>query len=263
MIDYHIHTNISADCDISMKRMADAAHNKGLKEICFTEHIDLDFPCDLEFTVDFNRYRTSYNDVKDSYPDINIRKGIEAGLEPRTLNHFPSLLAEQNIDYVIGSIHVVFGYDPYYPDFWEKTTKQKTYDEYARLTIECINACDFYDVLGHLGYIAKFCPYEDKLFRYSDYTDAVDTILKGLIHKGKGLEVNTNGLLMTSSTMPEMPIIKRYYELGGEIITIGSDAHKESIVGYNVTETLQTLKEIGFKYICAFDARKPRFIPIP
>ena len=80
---------------------------------------------------------------------------------------------------------------------------------------------------------------------------------------GKGLEVNTNGLYMTPSVMPELPIVRRFLELGGEIVTIGSDAHYPEAVGHAVEETLDALKSIGLKYICAYDNRQPRFIPIP
>ena len=85
----------------------------------------------------------------------------------------------------------------------------------------------------------------------------------GDIERGKALEVNTNGLYMTPSTMPETAIIRRYYELGGEMVTVGSDAHYETVVGHAVAETLDVLQEIGFRYVCAFDSRKPRFIKIP
>lgn len=263
MIDYHIHTDISGDGSVSMKFMADAAQRKGLKEICFTEHIDLDFPCEIDFSVDFDEYTARFDAIKNAYPGIRIRKGVEAGLDMRTKDRFEDLLSGQAIDYVVGSQHSVFGYDPYYKEVWQHYTKQQIYTQYLRETMECIKACDFYDVLGHLGYIAKFCPYKENLMKYCDYPDEIDSILKTLVYKGKGLEINTNGLFMTSSTMPETPILIRFFELGGEIVTVGSDAHKESVVGHAANETLDVLKEIGFQYVCAFDAGKPRFIPIP
>ncbi len=263
MIDYHIHSDLSGDCEVSMLRMAKAAQDKGLSEICFTEHLDLDFPCDIDFVVNLDNYRKAFDAVKNSLPKIRIRKGIEAGLDMRTKEKLPPLLEGQSLDCVIGSQHIVFGQDPYYPEFWETFSQKDAYTEYLRSSIETAAACDFYDVLGHLGYIAKFCTYDDKLLRYSDYTDAVDTLLKILLDKGKGLEINTMGLMTTPSTMPEMHIAQRFFELGGEIITVGSDAHIESSVGYKVDETLSRLKDIGFEYVCAFDKRKPRFIRIP
>lgn len=262
MIDYHVHTSISADCGVSMADMALAARNAGIRELCFTEHIDIGLPGpgEQDFSVDFERYRAALAEVREQYPDINIRMGIEAGLDMRTKDEMPALLS--GLDYVIGSQHVVYGQDPYYQQVWQEHSQQAIYDEYLAESLRCARECDFYDVLGHLGYIAKFCPYDDKLMRYSNYSDAVDEILKLLVEKGKGLEVNTNGLYMTPDTMPEMPIVRRYHELGGEIVTIGSDAHYEVVVGHAVPETLAMLGEIGFRYVCAFDGRKPRFLAI-
>ncbi len=261
MIDYHIHTNISADCDVPMARMVKAAHDAGLKEICITEHIDLNISEGPPFLVDFDAYNAAFEAVKSAYPDMTIRQGIEAGLDIGMNDRMSELLASQPLDYVIGSQHVVFGFDPFFEEVWSRYTQKELFEEYLRASNETAAFCD-YDVMGHIGYISKFCPHEDKLLRYSDYTDMIDTLLKTLIDKGKGLEVNTNGLYMTPSTMPETAIIRRYLELGGEILTVGSDAHYESVVGHAVDETLQMLKSIGFKYVCAFNKRVPLFLPI-
>ena len=262
MIDYHIHTHISGDCDAPMIDMAAAAHQQGLREICFTDHIDLDFPCDIDFSIDFDVYRRAFRTAQAAYPDITMRLGIEAGIDMRTKDRISDIVAAHDIDFVIGSQHLVFGEDPYAPAFWQKYDKQQVYDEYLRASIECAAACDFFDVMGHIGYVSRFYPGDDKLMRYSDYADAIDMLLQTLIQSGKGIEVNTNGLHMTPSTMPETAIVKRYFELGGEIITIGSDAHFPVAVGYKISPVLGELAQIGFKYVCAFDERKPRFIPI-
>jgi histidinol-phosphatase (PHP family) len=263
MIDYHIHTSLSADCDIDMMRMAAAAQQKGLKEICFTDHHDFDFPCGVDCTVDFKLYAKQYQEVKAAYPQINIRKGIEAGLEPHNFHRFADLLRDEELDYIVGSVHVINGYDPYFEEFWQKNTKQEAFDEYARLSLECVRAADFYDVFGHLGYISKYCPFEDNLFIYSDYKDVVDEILKILIERGQGLEVNTSGLIKTGNLLPDLPIIQRFKQLGGEIVTVGSDAHTNDLVGYAADYTLDALKTLGFKYVCAFDKREARFLPLP
>jgi len=260
MIDYHVHSDISADCEVRMADMARAAQRAGIRELCFTEHIDLELPGELDFSVDFGRYRTELEEVRAQFPDIRIRMGIEAGLDMRTKDRMASLLS--GLDYVVGSQHVVYGQDPYYMKIWGQHTQREIYAEYLAESLRCAAACGFFDVLGHLGYIAKFCPYEDKLMRYAEFPDAIDAILRLLVEQGKGLEVNTNGLYMTPDTMPEMPIVARYRELGGEIVTVGSDAHYECVAGHAVPETLAALKDIGFKYVCAFDERRPRFITI-
>jgi len=262
MIDYHIHTNISADCNIPMMKMAQAAQDAGLKEICFTEHIDLNMIEGPDFTVNFDAYAAALEETRRAFPELTIRMGIEAGLDTGTMHKMKTILSGQPLDYVVGSQHVVFGQDPYYKDVWDRHTKEEIFDEYLRVSLDSASNIDDYDVMGHIGYVSKFCPYEDKLLRYADYTDMIDSLLKTLIEKGKGIEVNTNGLYMTPSTMPETPIIKRYFELGGQLVTVGSDAHYEVVVGHAVADTLESLKTIGFRYVCAFDKRQPRFLPL-
>jgi histidinol-phosphatase (PHP family) len=172
------------------------------------------------------------------------------------------LVKKHKLDYVIGSKHLVYGLDPFGSELWKQYTQKQAYEAYLVECIECAAACDFYDVFGHLGYIAKFCPFEDALMSYSDYSDAIDELLKILVKHGKGLEINTSGIKNTGTVMPEIPIAKRFFELGGEIVTVGSDAHDEAAVGRAVAETMQQLGSVGLKYVCAFDSRKPRFLAI-
>ncbi len=262
MIDYHIHSSISADCKVPMTKMAQAAKDAGLKEICLTEHIDLNLVEGPDFTVDFDAYAAAIASVREAFPDLTVRMGIEAGLDIETAPQMQALLQAQPLDYVIGSQHVVFGLDPFYERVWKRYTQAEIFGEYLRASVESAAQIDYFDVMGHIGYISKFCPFDDKLLRYADYTHAIDVLLKTLIDKGKGIEINTNGLYMTPSTMPETTIIQRYFELGGEIVTIGSDAHYETVVGHAVADTLKLLKTIGFRYICAFDKRQPLFLPL-
>lgn len=262
MIDYHIHTSLSADCQVPMLKMAQAAQNAGLKQICFTEHIDLNMTEGPDFTVDFDAYAAAVRDVRAQCAGLEIRMGIEAGLDTKSASQMRALLEKQPLDYVIGSQHVIYGLDPFYENVWRQHSQADIFREYLRVSAESAAALDDYDVMGHIGYVSKFCPHDDKLLRYADYPDAIDALLKTLIEKGKGIEVNTNGLYMTPATMPEAAIVARYFELGGEIVTVGSDAHYESVVGHAVPETLEMLKAIGFRYVCAFEQRRPRFLPL-
>lgn len=262
MVDYHIHSSISADCTVPMTKMAQAAKQAGLNEICFTEHIDLNLAEGPDFTVDFDAYCAAIQHVRAEFPELKIRMGIEAGLDTQTAPQMKAMLENRPLDFVIGSQHVVFGLDPYYEHIWKQHSQTQIFGEYLRVSLESATQLDDFDVMGHIGYVSKFCPFDDKLLRYADYTDALDQLLKMLISKGKGIEINTNGLYMTPSTMPEAAIVKRFFELGGEIVTVGSDAHYESVVGHAVPGTLEWLKSIGFRYICTFEKRQPIFLPL-
>lgn len=264
MIDCHLHSHISADSDTPMRDLAAAAVAKGLKTICFTEHLDVDnpmFPPERGM-VDYETYTAAIKETRRAFPGLNIHMGLEIGLETDHLTDIPPIIEGLDFDFIIGSVHLLDGDDPYDPTYWDRHEQREAYDRYARALIETASA-DFFDVAGHIGYIGKFNPHEDRIYRYSDYPDVIDEVLKTLITKGKGIEVNTSGLIMTPSTMPETAIIRRYLELGGEIITMGSDAHKAAHVGLGTSQTLKTLKNIGFNSICVYENRQPSFIPIP
>jgi histidinol-phosphatase (PHP family) len=220
------------------------------------------FPGNVDFSVDFAEYGRRIDEIKDAYKGMKIRKGIEAGIDVRTVKKMEEALADIDLDFVIGSTHLVSGHDPYLSEFWQLYDKTTAFDEYIKACAQCIGSCGFFDVFGHIGYISKFCPYEDARLKYGDYKDGIDAILKALIEKGKGIEVNTSGIERTGATLPDEQILRRYFELGGEMITVGSDAHSEAAVGRAVNETLEMLKRIGFRYVCAFEKREPRFLRI-
>ena len=265
MTDYHIHTALSFDAEPPMKSMAAAAQRAGLTEIGFAEHIDIDFPWSGEEStvVDLHAYRREIEDARRAFPSLRIRKGVEMGLDALYYKTAARMIEGQDLDFVIGSLHLVDRKNPYYPSFWDEYSKHEAFARYAELLAETAQAEEIYDIIGHIGYIGKFYPHQDKVFKYADYPDAIDTALKTFIEKGKGIEVNTSTLKNTASAMPETAIVRRYFELGGEIVTVGSDAHTPEQVGFAVRDTLDLLKSIGFKYTCGFEGRQPIFMPIP
>jgi len=116
---------------------------------------------------------------------------------------------------------------------------------------------DSYNVVGHLGYPSRFVKEKKRTLEYNDYVNIIDDLLKHIIYKGKGIEVNTKGIMSTGDALPSKSIIRRYKELGGEIITVGSDAHIPSRIGDEIENMISVLKDIGFKYISTFKDRKP------
>jgi histidinol-phosphatase (PHP family) len=123
---------------------------------------------------------------------------------------------------------------------------------------------DCFDIVGHIGYIRRYAPDEDRTLKYSDYSDVLDSILKKVIENGKGIEVNTSGYYYKNlgSPIPDFDIIKRYKELGGQILTIGSDSHEAQFIGHSFKKVLEGLKLIGFNYVTYFEERKPIFVKL-
>ena len=166
-------------------------------------------------------------------------------------------------DFIIGSSHLVYGNDPYYPEFWDNVSVKDAIGRYYEAITDCIKTCDNFDVYGHLDYIVRYAPDQDNDYNWRDYYDYFDTILRLLIDNGKGIEINTAGLKYgLKNPNPCLDIVKMYHSLGGEIITTGSDAHKACHIAYSYEIITDMLKNTGFNYYTIFKERKPEFVSI-
>lgn len=264
--DTHLHTYFSGDSQTPPKDMIDAAINSGLLGICLTDHLDLDYPNDPEyFLFDLDEYFKNYWTLQKTYQHTcPVRIGLEMGLMPHLVQRYKTIVTEYPFDFVIGSIHVVHGIDPYYKEYYEGRTEQEAYHEYFSCVLENLIAFDDFDIIGHIDYVVRYGPNKNKFYSYEKFKDVIDEILKIAIQKGKGIELNTGGFKYgLSHPNPTEEIIKRYRDLGGEIITIGSDAHVPEHVAYDFQKVPAILKEAGFSYYTIYKNRTPEFIRIP
>ena len=261
MFDYHMHTRLSYDSEAQPEQMVLAARAAGLKEICFTDHVDYELDTQGNVRADM-MYRTEdYSAAYDhlSAPDITIRRGVELGMTPWNKELMRQFLAQRHYDFVLGSIHHIDNFDPYYEAFWVGKTLREAEIRYFEVMLECVRLHDDYDVLGHLNYICKTPPHPTHVpFPLSDYAEFVDEILKTLVAKGKGMEVNTSGVDRCGDFLPGAEFLRRFKELGGEIVTVGSDAHAPDRVGQYTDRACQLVQEI-FGHVCTFQDRKPIF----
>ena len=254
MVDYHIHSNISTDGVDSMQAMVDAAVAKNLTEICFTEHYDLDYPIKTsnDWCSDMVKYRQVFDALK---TEIKVKRGIEIGLTDGVYGRLDTLIRENAFDFVIASQHLIGRGDPYMAEYYIGKEKVAVYQAYLEEMLRHLKAFDNYDVVGHIGYLTRFCPYDNPELLADDF-DVLDEILKTVIVKGKGIEINTVGFKKFNQSIPSVSIIKRYFRLGGEIITVGSDAHDVTRVGDHIDWAYDTLKSIGFRYVTTYLKRK-------
>lgn len=258
MFDYHMHSCVSFDGKALPAEMALAARNRGLKEICFTDHIDYEtYPNPLGMIFDTAVYNEAYDYLE--VEGLKIRKGMEFGLKPYNREDLQRDLQRRHFDFVLGSIHFVDEVDIYMKEYWQGKTLETAYLEFMEETLNSVKAHDGYDVLGHLTYISKARENPThELVRYEDYREMVDEILKELVRKGKGMEINTSGVDRCGGFLPTADYFRRFKELGGEIVTVGSDAHAADRVGQYAKEACEILKDI-FGYVCTFEDRKPIF----
>ncbi|MCR5733730.1 MAG: histidinol-phosphatase HisJ family protein [Lachnospiraceae bacterium] len=265
--DLHMHSIFSEDSQTPMEEQIQTAISKGLKQICFTEHMDMDYPeneAGETFECNTDAYYEHYLKVRDEYKDrLEIFFGIEYGFQNHLKGRCHKYINSYPFDLVIGSTHVVDGRDPYYKEFYEGRSEREAYLSYFESELESVRIFDDFDIYGHLDYVVRYGPDRDKYYSYEAYSEILDEILKKLIEKGKGIEINTGGLRKgLKSTNPCLEVIKRYRELGGEIITAGADAHTPEAVAYAFDAASQILEAAGFSYYAVFKNRKPVFYPL-
>lgn len=263
--DYHMHTSFSGDSDTPMKDMFDGALTKRLSGLCITEHYDFDYPASPNcpegtFLLDFPEYEKCFFELKKQYQDrLEVCFGVELGLQPHLAAMHYELINEHPFDFIIGSLHTCHGKDPYYPSFYAGRKEEEAYREYFTNILENLEVYDGFDTFGHLDYTVRYGPNKDKFYTYECYKDLLDPILLKLISMGKALECNTGAIRYGLRDLnPSNAILKRYRELGGEYITIGSDAHQPDAIAKGFDRARQILSDCGFTYYTTFKDRLPR-----
>ncbi len=258
MYDFHIHSRVSFDGHDTGAQLAQAALKAGLKEICFTDHRDyLRREKEQPMVFDLDAYSREYDALH--LPGLTIRRGVEYGLYPDNQARMKEDLGQRSYDFVLGSIHFVDDMDVYFGEYWQGKTVFQAQRRYFETMLECVRVHEDYDVLAHMTYLHKGAgsPVKTPL-PYEDHQEIIDEILRILAAKGKGLELNTSGMDRCGGFLPTADYFRRFKELGGEIVTIGSDAHRSDRVGQYSFEACQVLKDI-FGYVCTFEGRKPIF----
>ncbi|MDD5017625.1 MAG: histidinol-phosphatase HisJ family protein [Eubacteriales bacterium] len=286
--DYHIHTEYSFDCHVSMNSYCKKAVELGLNEICFTDHIDLFYDrkpvgadaeklvvnesgkmkltyiddCRQIINFDFNERQREIGLLMAQYPQLRIVSGVEIGLAPGMDLFFDRYIKDYHFDYILASQHLINGQDPYCGGFFNDRSKDEAYQEYLMEMYANLKKFDDFCCVGHIGYPARFCSEEDSRLHIKNHIDIIDETLKLLIEKGHGIEVNTVGYKNTGDWFPPYSIIQRFYQLTGEVITIGSDCHSLDRLGQYNEVALQMVEAAGFKYLTSFYNKKPQYVKI-
>ncbi len=265
MYDFHTHSHFSTDSTFPMHMLACKAKNIGLKGICFTDHVDLDYASsEISFDFSYNDYMNELHSIRYSLSeDFEVFSGIELGMQPHNLSENNNVLRDKNFDFVIGSIHCVNRKDMYDGSFLEGITINEGIMHYFRDMIYCIDNFSDFDVLGHMDVIRRYIGNNESCFSYALYKGFIHNVLYKLVNSYKGLEINTAAVRYGLSTFHPLPeILKLYRFLGGEIVTIGSDSHSPDTIGFGHKAALELLSGLGFKYYTIYKERKPIFIKI-
>lgn len=258
MFDYHMHSIVSFDGHNTGLELARAAADRGLTEICFTDHVDFDASSPVQTMVfDVQRYNQEYDHLE--VPGLKIRKGMEFGLTDGNQSLLLQRLSQRHYDFVLGSVHFVDGVDVYYKEYWEGKIPAQAQQRFLEQTLAMVNAHQDFDVLAHMTFLMK-SPYNPVRapLSFDAHREVMEEILRVLAQKGKGLEMNTSGVDRSVGFLPTIDVFRRFHELGGEIVTVGSDAHRTDRVGQYCGQAARMLADI-FGYVCTFQDRKPIF----
>lgn len=260
-MDSHVHTNLSHDGKSSIAEYLEYAKERSVDEVTYTEHYDVYDGVDSKLTtLDVMRYWREFLSETMRF-ETRTNFGIEIGLRPECEYKIKQMTDSYRFDFIIGSSHITRGKDMSMdPSFFAGLTMQEAYGEYFKEVRENIDIFDDFDVYGHLDYVVRYGGYGCKMIKYQDFVKILDSILEALIKKGKGLELNTSGYRYgLSCAHPNAEILQRYYDKGGRIITVGSDAHESKYLASHFDDAYDLLEKIGFKEIAVFHHREPTF----
>ncbi|MEG2038406.1 MAG: histidinol-phosphatase HisJ family protein [Oscillospiraceae bacterium] len=265
--DSHVHTHNSPNSKHSVSYLCESAINKGLIGFAVTDH----FECDLSEQRYDLVIKNSVMDIKKaqiSFADqLTLTCGIEIGQPLMNLTACNDILSFTKYDYVIASLHRDSMHENHYVntnfnDFSKKDIDLlvSTYFDDMLKTVEWAG----FDVVGHFTYPSSLIEgVYKKIVDMTAYDEVVDEILKKIVQKGKGIEINTSGLRYDlNRCIPSIQYIKRFKELGGELVTIGSDAHSAEELGEGIQKGMEMLKYLGFEYVTMYQQHQPRMLKI-
>ncbi|MEG2526905.1 MAG: PHP domain-containing protein [Oscillospiraceae bacterium] len=272
LADQHIHSTCSDDGKNTMLEMALASQAQGVRHICFTDHCDLDyFPSGIPDPNCFSirpQLNEMYAEAASAAPDgITLALGLELGEG----NHDPArameIAAAPELDLVLGSIHNLRGMADFYGlEYPDESFCRQILDSYMDELLE-LSSVDCFDIMAHIGYPIRYTRRHGFKAEFSLHThgDKLEALLKALIEQGRGIEINCAGFRnpIIGGAIPDMDILKLYRQLGGEIITLGSDAHCTADAGSGLARGFDILRKLRYKYIAVYSKRKPSFVKLP
>lgn len=261
--DFHVHTEFSGDSQTPVTAQIERAIELGMETICITDHHDIDAPeGDCCFLLDIPAQQKRLAELKKIYADrIEILTGIELGLQSHVKDAIDEVLNTYEFDFVLGSCHYARGMDPYQPAYFDQLGHDEGYRVFFEATLQRVKQFDDFDSLSHLDYLVRY--EKTQHYDYALVRDLIDEILQVLIMKNKALEVNSGGFKYgLNQPNPRLEILKRYRELGGHRITLGSDAHKPEQLGISFEETKRLLKSCGYDTLTIFKKRTPIELPL-
>ena len=271
LVDYHLHSTCSADGFSSIADYCQRASELGFVEIGFCEHADFD-PRDRSY--DYFDYPAFCRQIEAQRErcghSLAVRAAVEVTYQASKEEEIALFLADKRLDYVVGSVHLVEdGADwamiseaERCKHYFAQRAMQAAYRPYFA-ELRRAAASGLFDLIGHFDLAKRYGVDYYGPFDPAVFADEIHDILELMVEKGVGLEINTSGLRQPpQETFPGLAILKWYRQLGGEILTVGSDAHSAADLGRGIAQAVALARRAGFRAIALFDERKLRWLDI-
>ncbi len=281
LIDCHTHTQFSMDSDADIVQMIERAKSLNLSAYAVTDHCECNFWYEREhysaeqilladdyfnYKQDFDNSVNAVNALKEKYSDFNLICGVEMGQAMADIEVAEKIVNDTRLDFVISSVHQIKGEKDFYYIDYANMTMDEIYNLLERYFIEVYELCKWgkFDVLGHLTYCIRYMKMRNGINPdLKRFDDIIAESFRKLAQKDKGIEINSSGIRQNCGyTFPSLEYVKLFHDKGGEIISIGSDAHTVDDIGADVVTAIEVAKTAGFRRICYFRERKPYFLDI-
>ena len=265
--DYHMHSYLCGHGDGAPADYAARAQALGLDEIGISEHIPMYWLPELErdptiamTEAELPRYVELVEDARRASPGLPIRLGLEADFIPGHEAGLRALLARYPWDYVLGSVHFLgrWGFDdPRYVDEFARRDVDEVYEEYFAL-VEQAAQTGLFDTMAHLDLVKKF-GHRPRAGLRSRYARLARTLAASDVC----VEINTAGLLKPVGEMYPHGDLLRALRTAQVPVTLGSDAHSPTLVGYELGQAARALREAGYDRVVRFRARRRAYATLP
>lgn len=276
LIDCHTHTQFSMDSEADITACIERAIDMGLSAYAVTDHCECStwYPKNhytdtsnfdyFNYAEDFNNSLSAVTELKEKYRNFNLICGVEMGQATQDIEVAKKIISDERLDFIIGSMHQPKGEKDFYYIDYENMSGDEIYNLLERYFMEVYQLCrmDCFDVLGHLTYCLRYMKCRNNICPdISRFDEIIAESFRLLAENGKGIEINTSGIRQGfGDVFPCLKYVKLFRDMGGEILSIGSDAHTVEDIGKNISDALETAKAVGFTHLCYFKKRKPYFI---